>query len=204
MAVTLNASTSSGLVQTADTSGTVEIQSNGTTRLTVASTGVTIGGTFGGSVITQGTAVNAATGSPTSVDFTGIPSWVKRVTVEIIGLSTSGTSNFLIQLGTSGGIVSSGYLSGVGSRSSETTSTAGFIVGIPAAAANNLTGIIPICNYTTNAWVTSGVLSRQDGFLNASGGSIASLGGTLDRVRITTVNGTDTFDAGTINILYEG
>ena len=152
-------------------------------------------------VLTSGTAVASTSG--TSIDFTSIPSWVKRITVEIIGVSTNGTSNFLIQLGTSGGIVSTGYLSGVGSRGSETTSTAGFIVGIPAAAANTLTGIIPICNYTTNAWVTSGVLSRQDGFLNASGGSISSLGGTLDRVRITTVNGTDTFDAGSINILYE-
>jgi hypothetical protein len=148
-----------------------------------------------------GTAVASTSG--TSIDFTSIPSWVKRITVELIGVSTNGTSNFLIQLGTSGGIVSTGYLSGVGSRSSETTSTAGFVVGIPAASANNLTGIVPICIYTTNAWVTSGVLSRQDGFLNAFGGSISSLGGTLDRVRITTVNGTDTFDAGSINILYE-
>jgi len=211
MSVTLNASTSSGLVQTADTSGTIELQSNGTTRLTVASGGVTANNlslnstaitSFGGGVITSGTAVASTSG--TSIDFTSIPSWVKRITVEIIGVSTNGTSNFLIQLGTSGGIVSTGYLSGVGSRSNETTSTAGFIVGIPAAAGNNLTGIIPICNYTTNAWVTSGVLSRQDGFLNASGGSISSLGGTLDRIRITTVNGTDTFDAGSINILYEG
>lgn len=152
------------------------------------------------SAITSGTAVSA---SSTSVDFTSIPSWVKRITVELVGVSTNGTSNFLIQLGISSGIVSSGYLSGVGTRGAETTSTAGFIVGIPAAATNNLTGIVPICLYSTNAWVTSGVLSRQDGFLNAFGGSIASLGGTLDRVRITTVNGTDTFDAGTINILYE-
>jgi hypothetical protein len=36
-----------------------------------------------------------------------------------------------------------------------------------------------------------------------TGGSV-TLSGTLDRVRITTVSGTDTFDAGSINILYEG
>jgi hypothetical protein len=156
---------------------------------------------YQGGALTSGTVVASTSG--TSIDFTSIPSWVKRVTVELIEVSTNGTSNFLIQLGTSGGIVSSGYLSGVGSRNNETTSTAGFIVGIPAAAGNNLTGIVPICNYTTNAWTTSGVLSRQDGFANSFGGSISSLGGTLDRIRITTVNGTDTFDAGSINILYE-
>jgi hypothetical protein len=42
MPVTINASTSTGLVQTADTSGTIELQSNGTTELTVTSTGVTV------------------------------------------------------------------------------------------------------------------------------------------------------------------
>jgi hypothetical protein len=62
MAVTLNASTSSGLVQTADTSGTVEIQSNGTTKLTVSSSGVNIGQMNGGA-ITSGTAVASTSGT---------------------------------------------------------------------------------------------------------------------------------------------
>lgn len=35
-------------------------------------------------------------------------------------------------------------------------------------------------------------------------GSIKTLSATLDRVRLTTVNGTDTFDAGLVNIIYEG
>jgi hypothetical protein len=38
---------------------------------------------------------------------------------------------------------------------------------------------------------------------NNSIGGFVPLSGTLDRVRITTANGTDTFDAGSINILYE-
>ena len=42
MAVTLNASTSTGLVQSADTSGIIELQNNGTTKLTVNSSGATI------------------------------------------------------------------------------------------------------------------------------------------------------------------
>jgi hypothetical protein len=36
------------------------------------------------------------------------------------------------------------------------------------------------------------------------GGFQVSLSGTLDRIRLTTVNGSDTFDAGSINIIYEG
>ena len=42
MAVTINASTTTGLVQSADTSGIIELQNNGTTKLTVNSSGATI------------------------------------------------------------------------------------------------------------------------------------------------------------------
>ena len=45
MAVTLNASTSAGLVQSADLSGSLNIQSNGTTVLGVTSTGASVTGT---------------------------------------------------------------------------------------------------------------------------------------------------------------
>lgn len=45
MAVTLNASTSTGLVQSADTSGQINLQSNGTTVLGVTSTGTSVTGT---------------------------------------------------------------------------------------------------------------------------------------------------------------
>jgi len=150
----------------------------------------------------QGTAQASTSG--TSIDFTSIPSWVKRVTVLLNGISTNGTSLFLIQLGDSGGIETTGYTSGAGSRAAETTSTAGFVLNAAGVAASVFTGVIPICTMSTNLWVTSGVLNRvTDGFSNSFGGT-KTLSSTLDRVRITTVNGTDTFDAGTINILYEG
>ena len=210
MAVTLNASTSSGLVQTADTSGTVEIQSNGTTRLTVASGGVTATnltatGTFGGGVITAGTAVSA---SSTSVDFTSIPSWVKRITVMFQGVSTNGTSIPQIQIG-SGSFVTTGYL-GVGFIALNlfapaiSQNSTGFLTSGDCAATYTTHGSIVLSNITGNTWVINGILGQSDAArIQMCGGSLA-LGGTLDRVRITTVNGTDTFDAGTINILYEG
>jgi hypothetical protein len=153
---------------------------------------------------TSGTAVTA---SGTSVDFTGIPSTAKRITVMFSGVSTSGTSNYLIQIG-SGSVTSSGYASGSFSvdgtnATAISTSTAGFLVARVVTAAALFTGSIVISNITGNTWVESGSLNASaNGFGTISTGSI-TLGGVLDRIRITTVNGTDTFDAGTINIMWE-
>jgi len=150
---------------------------------------------------TSGTAVTA---SGTSVDFTGIPSTAKRITVMFSNVSTSGTSPWLIQLGDSGGIENTGYLGGSGDRGSEGASTAGFQLVYSPAAASAYSGIATIVLVdTSNSWVISGIIA-----INGSGqpkmfaGSKAT-STTLDRVRITTTNGTDTFDAGTINIMWE-
>jgi hypothetical protein len=198
MSVTLNASTSSGLVQTADTSGTIELQSNGTTKLSVLSTGVS-------GVITQGTAVASTSG--TSIDFTGIPSWVKRITVMFNGVSTNGTSNLLIQVG-SGSVTTSGYSSSASYATtsvSSVTSTAGFVVQSFNSAATLTSGNVSLCLISGNAWTSSGVVSLV-AFTGTqfNAGNSSALSGALDRVRITTVGGTDTFDAGTINVMYEG
>lgn len=212
MAVTINASTSAGLIQTADTSGTVEIQSNGTTRLTVASGGVTANnltatGTFGGGVVTSGTAVNAATGSPTTIDFTSIPSWVKRITVMFAGVSGSGTSNLLVQLGDSGGIETTGYTSNAGGYgSAAVASSIGLLLNQQNAAAAAWNGMQVITLISSNIWSSVSTLSNGGTgttSLQMSAGT-KTLSDTLTQVRITTVGGTDTFDAGTINILYEG
>jgi hypothetical protein len=151
--------------------------------------------------IVSGTAVTA---SGTAVNFTSIPSWVKRITVMLSNVSTSGTSPWLIQLGDSGGIENTGYLGGSGDRGGEGASTAGFQLVYSPAAASAYSGIATITLVdTSNSWVISGVIA-----INGSGqpkmfaGSKAT-SATLDRVRITTTGGTDTFDAGSINILYE-
>jgi hypothetical protein len=155
--------------------------------------------------ISRGTVVTA---SGTSVDFTSIPSWVKRVTVMLSGVSTSGTSYPLIQLGDSGGIENTGYVvtcsvSVVGTA--EITSTAGFPL-YANNAANTIQGAIVfyLIDSATNSWVGNGNFGVQGGVTACINlGGRKSLSATLDRVRITTVNGTDTFDAGSINILYE-
>ena len=193
MSSLINASTSSGLVQTADTSGTLELQSNGATQLTVSSTGA-----YG--QLKSGTAVASTSG--TSIDFTSIPSWVKRITVMFSGVSTSGSSVVLVQTG-SGSVTTSGYL-GSATFGSTANFTTGFAVGNSGAAAYSRYGAMTLLNISGNIWVASyaGGLSGVAEF--GCGGGNVTLGGTLDRIRITTVNGTDTFDAGSINILYEG
>ena len=162
----------------------------------------------GASLITSGTAVASTSG--TSVDFTSIPSWVKRITVMFNGVSTSGTSNELIQIG-SGSITSSGYASGsilvstAGANSTNgTTNTAGFVI-FASSAANATSGIATLTLIAANTWVSSHAMNTSVGntICLTGGGNSPALAGALDRVRITTVNGTDTFDAGSINILYE-
>jgi len=161
--------------------------------------------TIQGGAITSGTAVASTSG--TSIDFTSIPSWVKRITVMFNGISNSGTANPLIQIG-AGSVTSSGYVanstyagnSGTGGASS----TAGFIL-FSSNASNVVTGHLVITLVGSNLWVSShslGVNTAGTIYCIAGGGAV-TLGGTLDRLRITTSNGTDTFDAGSINILYE-
>ena len=151
--------------------------------------------------ITSGTAQASTSG--TSIDFTGIPSGVKRVTVMFSGVSTNGTSNLLIQLGDAGGIENTGYVSAANYATLAAGSTSGFILlwGINAAA-DTQQGCVIISNLTGNVWVSNGNMA-DNALRNSSSAGAKTLSAVLDRVRITTVNGTDTFDAGSINILYE-
>jgi hypothetical protein len=145
--------------------------------------------------------------SGTAIDFTGIPSWVKRITVMLDGVSTSGTSILLFQLGDSGGIEATGYaaVSSViyGTTPSTISSTGGFPVNVNQAS-NVTSGACVFTLLAGNTWTAAGILSglvnsAQTAFVSG----IKATSATLDRVRITTLNGTDTFDVGSINILYE-
>lgn len=192
----------SSIVISGDTSGSITLNAPavaGTTTLTLPANSGPL------PLMQQGTAVASTSG--TSVDFTGIPAWVKRITVMFNGVSTNGTSSFLIQLGTSSGVTTSGYLGQCTNTSgaASTNFTSGFIFNISVAAAGVFAGNMTICNFSGNIWSETSTSMPTTG---TGGGSYSagyvSLTSTLDRVRITTVNGTDTFDAGSINILYEG
>jgi hypothetical protein len=156
--------------------------------------------------ITSGTAVASTSG--TSVDFTGLPAWVKRVTVMFDGVSTSGSSNLQIQLGDSGGIETTGYIS-VGTYLGTSTSGSSYTTGfgfLSAGSTNVLSGLVIISLLNNNTFVANGDMGGSGGAAGFRYGTSGSktLSATLDRIRITTVNGTDTFDAGTVNIMYEG
>lgn len=153
--------------------------------------------------------INSATAqtttSGTSIDFTGIPSGVKRITVMFNGVSLSGTANFLLQLGTSSGIENTGYNSSSiygGSASGNGSSTSGFL-SIDGAAANVMSGAFTFTNVSGNNWVMTGMNANNGGTIIVFATGSKSTASTVTQIRITTSNGTDTFDAGSINILYE-
>lgn len=155
--------------------------------------------------LTLGTAQASTSG--TSIDFTGIPSWVKRITVmfDTVSLGTA-ASAWLIQLGDSGGIETTGYTSasneltssGVGANNS----TAGFVI-----RNNNIgytfSGQMIISNLTGNTWVESGVFASPATIYTSTTAGVKTLSSTLTQLRITTAAGTNSFDSGTINIMYE-
>ena len=184
---------------------------DGTTgqSLTTNGSGTLSWATPSGVQMTLATAVASTSG--TSIDFTGIPSWVKRVTVMLNGVSTNGSSFMRFRLGTSSGFATSGYTgatsySGSGGAGGAFNS-AGFDSSGDGIAAGERCGALVFSNLSGNIWTVHGLYSLSSSVATAftvNFGGVITLSGTLDRIRITTVNGTDTFDAGTINILYEG
>lgn len=195
MPITLNGTT--GVVTPGATVGSI-------TGVLKATSGV-VSQAVAGSDYGQLTLATAQTATGTAVDFTGIPSWAKRITVMFNGVSTNGTSPYLIQLGTSGGIENSGYLGAASTITSSVATTAnstGLMFVRNPAAIEAYSGMSIISSMSSNIWSQFGVTGTPNVATTSSGGS-KTLSGTLDRLRITTVNGTDTFDAGTINISYE-
>jgi len=149
------------------------------------------------------TAQNSTSG--TSIDFTGIPSWAKKITVMFNGVSTNGTSPILIKIG-SGIIADTGYSGSVVGGSSGITAvseTSGLRLEVSPASSWVRSAVCTIYQVNANAYNFTGSLNDVSGVFAVSNSS-KTLSGILDRLRITTVNGTDTFDAGQINVLYEG
>lgn len=152
--------------------------------------------------ITLGT--EQATTSGTTIDFTGIPAGTKRITIMLVGVSTNGTSDFMVQLGDSGGFENTGYSSAVASGGATTTGTSGFLVADPFSASNAIHGtiILTLENSAAFTWTVTGTLVEPSApRFNVFAGSKA-LSAELTQVRLTTVS-TDTFDAGAVNIQYE-
>lgn len=148
-----------------------------------------------------------ATTTGTSIDFTGIPAWAKRVTLNCAGISTNGSgANMLIRLGSSAGVEAAGYSStsayyispGTGSVSSNTTA---FSVPLSGDSITR-TGTLVFTKLAPDTWICSGMIGQPSAMTWVAGQ--VALPGALDRLRIITSNGTDTFDAGSASLLIEG
>ena len=193
-----------------DTSGEITISAPavaGTNTLTLPAETGTIVTNVNGDVypLTLGTAVPTTSG--TSIDITGIPSWVKRVTLIFNGVNNSTGNPYLIQLGDSGGIETTGYLSNSikvnqGAIGAGDESTAGFICLTSNVAAADVQGLFTFVNVSGNEWVLNYCVRIRD-FEVTIGGGAKALSGQLDRIRVTTESGTATFSEGQINILYD-
>lgn len=204
--VTAGAATASGLTQSANRLlGRTTAGSGAIEEITVGSgLSLAAGALTASGGITIGTPVASTSG--TSIDFTSIPAGTKRISINFNGVSTNGTSLFLVQIGDSGGIEATGYTSACQQGSTATGSTAGFVIRQAQPAAGAYSGTVTLTkeNSASFAWVSSGIISRVDSTydVGVSSGNKA-LSAELDRLRITTVGGADTFDAGEINITYE-
>jgi hypothetical protein len=153
--------------------------------------------------ITLGTPI--ATTSGTSHDWTGIPAGVKRIVVSLAGVSTNGTSLYLVLIGGSGGIETTGYAASASNHAAQGDSTVGFPLMTVATAAVVFGGslALTLVNAATNAWAAQGSVSAPGSGNHFFSAGYKALSSALDRVRLTTANGTDAFDAGLANIAYE-
>ena len=217
--VTINAQGDLRLAD-ADSSNWVALQAPATVASNITLTVPSTVGTADHALVTDGTGVLSfasrsrlvrstavATTSGTSIDFTSIPSWVKRITVALDGVSTTGVSPVQIQLGDSGGVETTGYFGGTGGITGTNTTlygaySSGFVVSGSTAGIARF-GLLTLINSGGNTWVASGTFDDGASFAGITQGAKA-LSATLDRVRLATINGTDTFDTGSSNIIYEG
>jgi hypothetical protein len=160
-----------------------------------------------GSTLTVGTAVASTSG--TSIDFTGIPEWVQRVTMMFAEVSKNGTSIPIIQIGDSGGIEATGYAGASSNLAPGSLNTANFTTGFGlqanSTAASVWSGslVLTLMDAATNTWTCMGMAGRSDAANQSVTSGSKALSGALTQVRLTCVNGTDAFDAGSVNISYE-
>lgn len=157
------------------------------------------------SVISLGT--QQATTSGTFKDFTAIPSWARQVTVAFQSVSTNGTADILVQLGAGGTPTTSGYTGQSAFSWSGGTGTTTSADGIPVF--NNDPGFLhfghlTFLNVNGNDWLASGHFATGGSYQGATVSSgVIQLSGVLDNLRVLTANGTDAFDAGSVNIAWQ-
>lgn len=148
------------------------------------------------------TAITAA--GQTELPYTGIPTWINRVNATFSLLSASGTNDILLQIG-DGAYIVTGYTSSAqgftGTSTGLATATAGFLIDTDGAA-GQVSGNFSLIRHSGNTWLMSGTYRRSAASTGFTVGEL-TLSGNLDRLRLTTVGGTDTFDGGSFNVSWE-
>jgi hypothetical protein len=217
--LTLNAQSDLRLAD-ADSSNWVALQAPATVATNLTLTAPAADGSADQSLVTNGSGVlsfasrsrlvrgtSVASTSGVSISFTSLPNWIKKITMMINGVSTSGSADILIRLSTGGVFASSGYVSNMqvvqGGVTSGVNNTVGFVISQGTSSVIT-TGTYEFVNNDGNGWIGTGVFAYEHAVVGAYGGGRITLGGVLDGIRIITANGSDTFDAGSVNIIYEG
>jgi hypothetical protein len=211
--ITAGTSLGSGLIYDSDTTGNLVIKTGNSASIaatfhgnlaTVFSGEVYISNAPLSTTLASGTANTSVSGG-TVITHTGIPPWAKRVTILYSGLSTNGTNPIVIQAG-SGTFKTTGYLGAAAVIEGTTGYTVGFGIGnsnVSGADLHHGTIVLNLLNASTNTWIAGGTAARSDAVEAGFTGGAVSLDGALDRIRFTTVGGTDLFDAGVTNIMWE-
>jgi hypothetical protein len=151
-----------------------------------------------------------ATTSGLNFTFSTIPSWAKRITVMFDSVSTNGASRVQVQLGDAGGVEATGYVSTVVAAtegaSPTVAGTSPFATGFPihyGSDGSARTGALTITSMGGNKWVAQGAFTNNNIATTCQTVGVKTLSDTLTQLLVTTVNGTDTFDAGSVNVMYE-
>jgi hypothetical protein len=205
--ITAGTSLGSGLVYDSDTTGNLVIKTGNSASIAATFHGnlaTVFAGPVIGPTLSAGTANTSVSGG-TVIVHTGIPTWARRVTIMFSGLSTNGSNPLIVQVG-SGTFKTTGYLGAAAVIEGATGYTTGFGIGntnVNNADIHHGTLVLNLLDSSTNTWVVTGTTARSDGVeVGLTGGAVA-LSGALDRIRFTSSTGTDLFDAGMTNIMWE-
>jgi len=144
--------------------------------------------------------------SGTQINTTGLPSGIKKIEIAISGLSTNGTSIPLLRLGDSGGAENTGYSDSVSVVTNTGQGTLSESSGFPVTNSNAATavysGMMTLIHLGSNLWIWAWNGAYTNLAASVQGGGSKTLSAELDRIQFTMVNGTDTFDGGTIQVSY--
>ncbi len=167
--------------------------------LTSDGTDISWADTSGGSTFTLVASVDTTSG--TAIDFTGIPSGVNRVTLNLFTVRTDQNKRLLVQLGDSGGIEATGYIASSAHTAGGQYSTDGFPIS-RTVASNFTSGIMILTRVTGNQWASTHSTTRDTSGTGAFGGGHKTLTGELTQLRLTRST-SGNFDQGKVSLSYE-